>query len=120
MSMSPASAHHTVSADPSDGEHGGYETTEEIKPRAGKKRKKMSSSPPKRTKGKGGTKKVPPEEMPPKPSITYATLSYRAIKAQGGRASLQDVCRWISTNYEWYRLNEGTNWEVCSQLVDVR
>jgi forkhead box protein K len=110
MSMSPTTAPRSISAGLSDGEQG-EEYVEESKPRVGKKRKKINS-PPKRGKGNLDTKKIPPGELPSKPSITYANLSYRAIKSHGGRAALQDICRWISANYEWYRLNEGTGWEV--------
>jgi hypothetical protein len=54
--------------------------------------------------------------MPPKPTITYANLSYRAIKAQNGRATLQEICVWIAENFDWYRVNEGTGWEVRTRL----
>jgi forkhead box protein K len=108
MSMSAGSAPASESDGPTDDDR------EDVgsKPRVGKKRKKMSASPPKRPKGKLQSKKIPPEEMPPKPAITYANLSYRAIKSQHGRAALQDICRWIAANFEWYRLNEGSGWEV--------
>lgn len=113
--MSPTTApRRSVSADPTDEEEEeDEESIEERKRRASKKRKKNPASPPKRAKGKLEPKKIPPEEMPPKPSITYANLSYRAIKAQGGRAALQDICRWIAANFDWYQVNEGTGWEVC-------
>lgn len=65
-----------------------------------KKRKKASQSPPK------------PDVMPPKPPLTYAQLCYRAIKAMGGKATLQDICGWMMNNYDWYRYNEGAGWEV--------
>ncbi|EPQ59625.1 hypothetical protein GLOTRDRAFT_125922 [Gloeophyllum trabeum ATCC 11539] len=52
-----------------------------------------------------------PEDMPPKPQLTYAQLCYKAIKALGGRATLQDICNWAISNYDWYRYNEGTGWE---------
>ncbi|KAF8138685.1 hypothetical protein EV363DRAFT_1252491 [Boletus edulis] len=64
-----------------------------------KKRKKASNPPPK------------PDVMPPKPSFTYAQLCYRAIKAMGGKATLQDICGWMMDNYDWYRYNEGAGWE---------
>jgi len=50
--------------------------------------------------------------MPPKPPFTYAQLCYRAIKAMGGKATLQDICGWMIENYDWYRYNEGAGWEV--------
>ncbi|KAG2755736.1 hypothetical protein P692DRAFT_20826691 [Suillus brevipes Sb2] len=52
-----------------------------------------------------------PEVMPPKPQFTYAQLCYRAIKAMGGKATLQDICSWMMENYDWYRYNEGAGWE---------
>ncbi|KAF8843157.1 hypothetical protein BDN67DRAFT_1009215 [Paxillus ammoniavirescens] len=64
-----------------------------------KKRKKPSQPLPK------------PEVMPPKPQFTYAQLCYRAIKAMGGKATLQDICGWMIDNYDWYRYNEGAGWE---------
>ncbi|KAI6047075.1 hypothetical protein EDC04DRAFT_2556426 [Pisolithus marmoratus] len=64
-----------------------------------KKRKKLAQSLPK------------PEIMPPKPPLTYAQLCYRAIKAMGGKATLQDICGWMMENYDWYRYNEGAGWE---------
>ncbi|KAG8218831.1 hypothetical protein J3R82DRAFT_4509 [Butyriboletus roseoflavus] len=64
-----------------------------------KKRKKASHPPPK------------PDVMPPKPSLTYAQLCYRAIKAMAGKATLQDICGWMMDTYDWYRYNEGAGWE---------
>ncbi|KAL4075756.1 hypothetical protein J3A83DRAFT_2039554 [Scleroderma citrinum] len=64
-----------------------------------KKRKKLAQSLPK------------PDVMPPKPPFTYAQLCYRAIKAMGGKATLQDICGWMIENYDWYRYNEGAGWE---------
>ncbi|TFK56148.1 hypothetical protein OE88DRAFT_1652772 [Heliocybe sulcata] len=55
--------------------------------------------------------KLKPEDMPPKPQLTYAQLCYKAIKAMGGKATLQDICNWAINNYDWYRFNEGTGWE---------
>ncbi|KAI0772631.1 hypothetical protein BC629DRAFT_1291157 [Irpex lacteus] len=54
--------------------------------------------------------RLKPEDMPPKPQYTYAQLSYRAIKALGGRASLQDICQWIHDTYEWYKYCDK-DWE---------
>ncbi|KAI0676952.1 hypothetical protein C8Q78DRAFT_1073705 [Trametes maxima] len=45
----------------------------------------------------------PPDVMPPKPPLTYAQLCYRAIKALGGKASLQEICQWIKDTYDWYK-----------------
>ena len=68
----------------------------------GKKRKKPDApSPP-----------LPaPEVMPPKPQLTYAQLCYRAIKALGGKASLQEICQWIKDTYDWYKYC-SKDWEV--------
>ncbi|THH12913.1 hypothetical protein EW146_g7244 [Bondarzewia mesenterica] len=52
-----------------------------------------------------------PDVMPPKPQFTYAQLCYRAIKALGGKATLQDIISWMIENYDWYRYNEKTGWE---------
>ncbi|GJE84898.1 forkhead box transcription factor [Phanerochaete sordida] len=54
--------------------------------------------------------RVKPDVMPPKPQYTYAQLCYRAIKALGGRASLQDICQWIQDSYEWYKYSDK-DWE---------
>ena len=54
--------------------------------------------------------------MPSRPQLTYAQLCYRAISALEGKATLQEICAWISDNYDWYRYNDGNTWEVC---VDV-
>ncbi|OBZ76889.1 Fork-head transcriptional regulator 2 [Grifola frondosa] len=51
-----------------------------------------------------------PEVMPPKPQLTYAQLCYRAIKALGGKASLQEICQWIKDTYEWFKYC-GKDWE---------
>ncbi|OJT10535.1 Fork-head transcriptional regulator 2 [Trametes pubescens] len=59
-----------------------------------KKRKKSDAPPP---------PLPPPEVMPPKPPLTYAQLCYRAIKALGGKASLQEICQWIKDSYDWYK-----------------
>ncbi|KAI0637895.1 fork head domain-containing protein [Trametes polyzona] len=59
-----------------------------------KKRKKSDAPPP---------PLPPPEVMPPKPPFTYAQLCYRAIKALGGKASLQEICQWIKDTYDWYK-----------------
>ncbi|KAL6298741.1 hypothetical protein BKA93DRAFT_743520 [Sparassis latifolia] len=53
---------------------------------------------------------LPPEVIPPKPQLTYAQLCYRAIKALGGKGSLQDICHWIKETYEWYKYC-GKDWE---------
>ncbi|KAL1732732.1 hypothetical protein EV714DRAFT_270362 [Schizophyllum commune] len=49
-----------------------------------------------------------PEEMPPKPQLTYAQLIYKAIKGIGGKATLQEICAWVMNNYEYYQYAEPT------------
>jgi len=58
-----------------------------------------------------------PEDMPPKPPFTYAQLIYRAIKEIGGKATLQEICNWISTTHEYYRYADGA-WMVNKSLLD--
>ena len=60
----------------------------------------------------GDSRPPPPEVMPERPQLTYAQLCYRAIKSMDGKATLQEICAWISDNYDWYRYNEGNTWEV--------
>jgi forkhead box protein K len=48
-----------------------------------------------------------PEDMPPKPSYTYAQLIYRAIKSIGTKATLQEICNWIMTEYDYYKWADG-------------
>ncbi|ESK93773.1 putative forkhead-like transcriptional regulator [Moniliophthora roreri MCA 2997] len=76
------------------------------KPTTSKKRKKSDLAavpppPPPRPK---------PEEMPPKPALTYAQLIFRAIKALDGKATLQEICNWIAKEFEYYRYVEGNAW----------
>ncbi|KAL0573716.1 Pre-rRNA-processing protein fhl1 [Marasmius crinis-equi] len=52
----------------------------------------------------------PGEEMPPKPSLTYAQLIFRAIKALDGKATLQEICNWIAKEFDYYRYVEGNAW----------
>ncbi|KAH9947296.1 hypothetical protein B0H21DRAFT_692331 [Amylocystis lapponica] len=72
---------------------------------------KFKANPKKRRKSDGPPPPLPPPEvMPPKPQLTYAQLCYRAIKALGGKASLQDICQWIKETYEWFKYCEK-DWE---------
>ncbi|PFH52629.1 hypothetical protein AMATHDRAFT_46173 [Amanita thiersii Skay4041] len=48
-----------------------------------------------------------PEDMPPKPPFTYAQLIYRAIRDTGGKATLQEICAWISRTYDYYKYADG-------------
>lgn len=58
-----------------------------------------------------------PEVMPPKPPFTYAQLIYRAIKAIDGKATLQEICNWIMTTYDYYKYADGA-WmvSICSSF----
>lgn len=57
-----------------------------------------------------------PEDMPPKPPFTYAQLIYKAIKAIDGKATLQEICTWISQTYDYYKYADGA-WMVRSRTV---
>ncbi|TFK27011.1 hypothetical protein FA15DRAFT_666745 [Coprinopsis marcescibilis] len=48
-----------------------------------------------------------PEDIPPKPPLTYAQLICKAIKDIGGKATLQEICTWIMTKHEYYRWADG-------------
>lgn len=52
-----------------------------------------------------------PDDMPPKPPFTYAQLIYRAIKAIGDKATLQEICSWIMNTHEYYQYADGV-WMV--------
>ncbi|KAF9263651.1 hypothetical protein L218DRAFT_326716 [Marasmius fiardii PR-910] len=52
----------------------------------------------------------PGEEMPPKPTLTYAQLIFRAIKALNGKATLTEICDWIATEFDYYRYVERSTW----------
>ena len=69
----------------------------------------------KRKKGDAGAPLVverpKPEIMPPKPPFTYAQLIYRAIKDIGGKATLQEICNWITNKHEYYRYADAA-WMV--------
>jgi forkhead box protein K len=52
-----------------------------------------------------------PEIMPPKPPFTYAQLIYRAIKDIGGKATLQEICNWITNKHEYYQ-HADASWMV--------
>ncbi|KAF9008767.1 hypothetical protein BDQ17DRAFT_1397936 [Cyathus striatus] len=62
-----------------------------------KKRKKGEHEPP------PVMERPKPEDIPPKPQATYAQLIYRAIKALGGKATLQEICTWISNTHPYYQ-----------------
>ncbi|KAH9963132.1 hypothetical protein BC827DRAFT_1266447 [Russula dissimulans] len=78
-------------------------TIGKTKSKTGKARKQVEVTPPRA--------KPAPEDMPPKPPFTYAQLCYRAIKALGGKATLQDIISWMMESFDWYRFNEKTGWE---------
>lgn len=56
-----------------------------------------------------------PKIMPPKPPFTYAQLIYRAIKAIDGKATLQEICNWIMTTYDYYKYVDSA-WMVRESL----
>jgi len=60
-----------------------------------------------------------PEIMPPKPPFTYAQLIYRAIKATDGKATLQEICNWIMTTYDYYKYADGA-WMVRKLLFSSK
>ncbi|GLB33521.1 putative FORKHEAD [Lyophyllum shimeji] len=68
---------------------------------ASKKRKKGDVEPP-------VLPKLKPEEMPPKPPYTYAQLIYKAIRAIGEKATLQEICAWISSTHEYYQYADSS------------
>jgi forkhead box protein K len=112
LSLSPATVARSVSHDSEVEIELDDEPRALSKPKLSKKRKRSLKGRP--TPKTQPPKPTPPEKMPPKPQITYANLAYRAIKACGGRATLQDICKWISDHFDWYRLNEeGNQWQVC-------
>lgn len=57
-----------------------------------------------------------PEDMPPKPQVTYAHLICRAIKDLDGKATLQQICNWIQSHYEYYKWADGA-WMVCNSTL---
>jgi forkhead box protein K len=69
--------------------------------------KSTKSNPKKRKKGDvempSIVERPKPERMPPKPPFTYAQLIYRAIKDIGGKATLQEICNWITSKHEYYQ-----------------
>ncbi|KAF9652144.1 hypothetical protein BDM02DRAFT_3109550 [Thelephora ganbajun] len=89
---------------------------EKPRPASGKsegagKNAKSQPNPKKRKKSDIEVPIVKPEVMPPKPPYTYAQLCYRAIKAHGGKATLQDIIGWMIDSFEWYKYNVGSGWE---------
>ncbi|KAF8631303.1 hypothetical protein AX15_002621 [Amanita polypyramis BW_CC] len=73
-----------------------------------KSRTTNSSNVKKRKKGDVALLERPkPEDMPPKPPFTYAQLIFKAIKAIGGKATLQEICTWISHTYDYYKYADG-------------
>jgi forkhead box protein K len=59
-----------------------------------------------------------PEDMPPRPQLTYAQLCYRAIKAIGGKATLQEITQWIIEAFDWYKYNDA-GWQVFQTAPSV-
>jgi forkhead box protein K len=66
----------------------------------------------KRKKGEAETRLPKPDVMPPKPAWTYSQACYRAIKALGGKATLQDIVGWMMDTYDYYKYVDGNEWKV--------
>lgn len=50
---------------------------------------------------------------PIKPDLTYATIIYRALaNVDRGRGTLGQVCDWVATEWEWFRMNPESGWQV--------
>ena len=87
----------------------GVSTPLDVKPQVATKASKSS-----RKRKRPEPEQLPPGKMPPKPLATLPVMCYRAITALGGKAALQEVIQWMIDNYDWYRLNAGGPWEVCT------
>ncbi|KAF5388357.1 hypothetical protein D9615_000136 [Tricholomella constricta] len=75
----------------------------------GKSNKAAASK--KRKKGDAESSALPkpkPEDMPPKPPFTYAQLIFKAIKAIGEKATLQEICSWIMNTHEYYQYTDAS------------
>jgi hypothetical protein len=48
--------------------------------------------------------------LPAQPTLSLPMLCCHAIEALGGKATLGQIRRWLTAEYEWYRLNDG--WQV--------
>lgn len=49
---------------------------------------------------------------PAKPPFSYTSLIYLAIQhSRSGKATLHDICRWIKTNFKYFRSTESP-WQV--------
>jgi len=55
--------------------------------------------------------KPKPKDLPPKPPLTYAQLIYRAITAIGGKATLMEICDWVTATFEYYQYADNA-WTV--------
>lgn len=52
---------------------------------------------------------------PIKPDLTYATIIYRALAGvDRGRGTLGQVCDWVANEWEWFRMNPESGWQVSS------
>ncbi|KIY45895.1 hypothetical protein FISHEDRAFT_60746 [Fistulina hepatica ATCC 64428] len=75
--------------------------------------KTVSKSTTSKKRKKGGTAqeakpRPKPEDMPPKPQLTYVQLIYRALKGIGHKATLQEIYTWIMNTYEYYQYSDTT------------
>ncbi|KAJ9109129.1 hypothetical protein QFC21_000457 [Naganishia friedmannii] len=49
---------------------------------------------------------------PIKPDLTYATIIYRALAGvDRGRGTLGQVCDWVASEWEWFRMNPESGWQ---------
>lgn len=54
---------------------------------------------------------------PTKPPFSYTSLICLAIQhSRSGKSTLHDICRWLKTNFKYFRLAEP-GWQVCSPAV---
>lgn len=61
--------------------------------------------------GTDGQPFIGPE--PIKPDLTYATIIYRALaNVDRGRGTLGQVCDWVANEWEWFRMNPESGWQV--------
>lgn len=50
---------------------------------------------------------------PIKPDLTYATIIYRALaNVDRGRGTLGQVCDWVANEWEWFKMNPESGWQV--------
>ncbi|KAH8113354.1 hypothetical protein DFH11DRAFT_1510596 [Phellopilus nigrolimitatus] len=108
-SISPDSSIHSPTA--ANVELPSVDVTEKSPPEFSENGKASQKAIGKKRKKPGDARPPPPEIMPPRPQLTYAQLCYKAISSLNGKATLQEICIWVSESFDWYRYHEGTGWE---------